>query len=80
VIDRINLLGHTHSVCEAEFAALAKFNGFDATTFSFADLRQALSAIDVGYRFDNIASVLDLIVRTATDMREKVMAETYADL
>ena len=48
VIDRINLLGHTHSVCEAEFAALAEFNGFDATTFSFADLRQALSAIDVG--------------------------------
>lgn len=48
VIDRINLLGHTHSVCEAEFASLAEFNGFDATTFSFADLRQALSAIDVG--------------------------------
>ncbi len=47
VIDRINLLGHTHSVCEAEFAALAEFNGFDATTFSFADLRQALSDIDV---------------------------------
>jgi hypothetical protein len=39
VIERINLLGHTHSVCEAEFAALAEFNGFDATTFSFADLR-----------------------------------------
>jgi hypothetical protein len=33
VIDRINLLGNTHSVCEAEFAALAEFNGFDATTF-----------------------------------------------
>jgi hypothetical protein len=48
VIERINLFGHTHSVCEAEFAALAEFNGFDATTFSFADLRQALSAIDVG--------------------------------
>ena len=48
VIDRINLLGHTHSVCEAELAALAEFNGFDATTFSFADLRQALSVIDVG--------------------------------
>ena len=39
VIERINLLCHTHSVCEAEFAALAEFNGFDATTFSFADLR-----------------------------------------
>jgi HEPN/Toprim N-terminal domain 1 len=48
VIERINLLGHTHSVCEAEFAALAEFNGFDATTFSFSDLRQALSAVDVG--------------------------------
>src|SRR5260370_10599030 len=31
VIERINLLGHTHSVCEAEFAALAEFNGFDAS-------------------------------------------------
>ena len=48
VIDRINLLGHTHSVCEAEFAALAEFSGFDATTFSFSDLRQTLAAIDVG--------------------------------
>ena len=48
VIDRINLLGHTPSVCEAEFAALAEFNGFDPTTFSFAKLRQALLAIDVG--------------------------------
>jgi hypothetical protein len=32
------------------------------------------------YRFDNIASVLDVIVRTATDMREKLMADTFADV
>lgn len=48
VIDRINLLGHTPAVCEAEFEALAEFNGFDATTFSFSDLRRALSTVDVG--------------------------------
>ncbi|KYK50418.1 hypothetical protein A1D31_20130 [Bradyrhizobium liaoningense] len=47
VIDRINLLGHTEAVCEREFAALASFNGFDANSFSFSDLRTALATVDV---------------------------------
>jgi hypothetical protein len=47
VIDRINLLGHTRAVCEKEFAALAEFNGFDAASFTFDDLREALSTLDV---------------------------------
>ena len=47
VIDRVNLLGHTRAVCEKEFAALAAFNGFVAASFSFDDLRDALSTLDV---------------------------------
>ncbi|WP_166308783.1 HEPN/Toprim-associated domain-containing protein [Bradyrhizobium sp. 2S1] len=47
VIDRINLLGHTRVVCEKEFAALAEFSGFDAASFTFDDLREALSTLDV---------------------------------
>ncbi|MEY9148930.1 HEPN/Toprim-associated domain-containing protein [Bradyrhizobium elkanii] len=47
VIDRITLLGHTRAVCEKEFAALAEFNGFDAASFTFDDLREALSTLDV---------------------------------
>lgn len=47
VIDRINLLGHTKAVCEREFASLAEWNGFDPKSFSFGDLRGALSTIDV---------------------------------
>lgn len=47
VIDRINLLGHTKAVCESEFAALAEWNGFDPKSFSFDDLCDAISTIDV---------------------------------
>lgn len=47
VIDRINLLGHTPAVCEKEFAALAEFNGFDAASFTFDNLREALGTLDV---------------------------------
>ena len=47
VIDRIDLLGHTRTVCECEFTYLAEFNGFDPASFSFDDLRKALSTIDV---------------------------------
>jgi hypothetical protein len=47
VIDRINLLGHTARICTNEFAALAKFNGFDSKSFSFHQLRNALGKVDV---------------------------------
>jgi hypothetical protein len=33
-----------------------------------------------GYRYDNIAAVLDLIVAAAVAMSERGMVETYADL
>jgi hypothetical protein len=47
VIDRINLLGHTRAVCEREFSKLAEFNGFDPESFTFGDLRDALTTLDV---------------------------------
>jgi hypothetical protein len=47
VIDRINLLGHTRALCEREFAYLAEFNGFDPESFTFGDLRDSLTTLDV---------------------------------
>jgi HEPN/Toprim N-terminal domain 1 len=47
VVDRINLLGHTETVCEREFSSLASFHGFDGSSFSFAELRTALATVDV---------------------------------
>ena len=43
---------------------------------AFLELRSRSTA----YRFDNIAAVLDVIVGTVTEMREKLMAGTFADL
>jgi HEPN/Toprim N-terminal domain 1 len=47
VIDRLNLLGHTYSQCEIEFASLARLGGFDGSHFTFAMLRDILASIDV---------------------------------
>jgi HEPN/Toprim N-terminal domain 1 len=47
VIDRLNLLGHTHSQCENEFACLAQFNGFNDSHFTFAMLQDVLASVDV---------------------------------
>lgn len=47
VIDRLNLLGHTYEQCEKEFTFLARLNGFDDTSFTFAALRDVLEAVDV---------------------------------
>lgn len=43
---------------------------------AFLDQRRSMG----NYRYDNIAAVLDLIVGAAIAMRERCMAETYADL
>lgn len=47
VADRISLLGHTLEHCEKEFEYLAGLNGFDTELFQFAELREALTKIDV---------------------------------
>ncbi len=47
VVDRIELLGHTMAVCEAEFGCLSALNSFDAETCTFDMLRQALAEVDV---------------------------------
>jgi len=47
VVDRVNLLGHTHRLCEKEFEFLAEFNNFDRDRFRFADLQKALATVDV---------------------------------
>jgi hypothetical protein len=43
---------------------------------AFLDQKRILD----GYRYDNIAAILDLIVDAAVAMRERSIAETYADL
>lgn len=47
VVDRIELLGHTMAVCEAEFRYLSGLNCFDAVACSFDMLRSALAEVDV---------------------------------
>jgi HEPN/Toprim N-terminal domain 1 len=47
VIERMNLLGHTHGLCEKEFELLAGYNGFDRDRFCFSDLQRALATVDV---------------------------------
>jgi hypothetical protein len=47
VVDRIELLGHSLAHCEREFHYLSMFNNFDIEGFTFDELRQSLTLIDV---------------------------------
>lgn len=47
VIDRLNLLGHTFDQGEKEFKFLARQHRFHDSSFSFANLRDIMAAIDV---------------------------------
>lgn len=47
VLERIRLLGYTMASCEVEFDALADMHGVDTDRFSFEELKQALTTVDV---------------------------------
>lgn len=47
IVDRLDLLGHTLAHTRREYAYFADLNDFDASTYTFEDLQQALASIDV---------------------------------
>lgn len=47
VCDRIDLLGYSLEVCEAEFIYLSNLNNFDINQFTFNDFKNLLHTVDV---------------------------------
>ena len=47
IVDRIELLGHTLEYCKKEFEYLSRLNSFDVNRFTFEELKEALTSIDV---------------------------------